>query len=285
MRAIFKRWPFPFGDAWLNDRLDRFFRNDDPNWLLAPGLGAWPTMVLDVSHRLQRKFYYFPKLHGWFYGRLPFRDYLSRTLEPGSTFVDIGSNVGFFSLLAARLVGPTGRVYSFEPDPCICECLTRSARANELEQLTTFQYALSDREDELTFYRAKDGTGNSLVPEAPGHEGRYEGTLRARVTTLDRLLAEGRVDASKIRLLKVDVEGEELRTVSGMRHTLEAAGFPAIWCEVRGPKGSTRAPSTFVPVRDCLAPLGYRPYVWAKGEQRPVSEADVVKRKDVLFLR
>ncbi|MBV8755705.1 MAG: FkbM family methyltransferase [Deltaproteobacteria bacterium] len=285
LRAITRHYRLPFGDAWFNDRIDRFFRNREPQWLLAPAAGAWPTMELDLTQKLQRKFFYFPKLHGWYYGRLPFRAFLTERLTPGSTFLDIGSNVGFFSLLAARLVGPTGRVYSFEPDPDTCEALRRSAQANGYTHLRTHQLALSDEVGELTFYRAKDGTANSLVPEAQGREARYERTLKTPVTTLDKLVADGTIDPRGIKAIKVDVEGAEPRTVAGMLEALRAADYPAIWCEVRGPRGSTRAPNTFVPVRDTLATIGYRPYIWKAGERRPVVDADVVKRTDVLFER
>jgi len=282
VRAICTHYPLPFGDDWINRRLDRFFR--EPTWLVAPGRGAWPTMVLDVSHPLQRKFYYFPKLHGRYFRRLPFRRYLAHKLTPGATFLDVGSNVGFFSLLAAQLVGPTGRVYSFEPDPRIREALARSAAVNELPQVETFGVALSDRVGECTFHCAADGTASSLVPEAPGREARYVRTLTAQVTTLDQLVAEGLIKTERIALLKVDVEGEEARMIAGTRETLARAGYPAIWCEVRGPQGSTRAPNTYAAVRDHLAPLGYRPFWW-NGQRCPVRDHEVVRRADVLFER
>lgn len=286
LRAIFTRWPMKRGAAWMNRRLDRFFERPGPNWLLAPGRGEWPTMELDVSVNLLRKFYYFPQVYGRFYGRAAFRRYLEQTLAPGGRFLDIGANVGFFSLLAARLVGPTGRVYAFEPEPRIHEALARSARRNGYEHLQVFQLALSDREDELAFYRARDGTASSLVPEAPGQERRYEQTLTTRVTSLDRLAREGRIDVAGLSAIKVDVEGEEVRTIAGMRESLAAAGYPPIWCEVRGPRGSTRAPNTYPGVRALLEPLGYRPFRWTDdGRRAPVVDAEVIERVDVLFER
>jgi len=289
LRAVLSRWPMKRGAAWMNRRLDRFFEGRDPNWLLAPGQGDWPTMELDVAVNLQRKFFYFPKVYGRFYGGAAFRRFLEQTLRPGSRFLDIGANVGFFSLMAARLVGPTGRVYAFEPEPRIFEALARSARVNGYEQLQAFQLALSDREDELAFYRARDGTASSLVPEAPGREARYERTLTARVTSLDRLVAEGKLDISGLTAIKVDVEGEEVRTVAGMRESLAAAGYPPIWCEVRGPAdgpgASTRAPNTYPGVRALLEPLGYRPFRWAEGDRVPITDAEVTGRADVLFER
>lgn len=284
VRAIFTHYPVRFGAAWLNRRLDRWFDGARENWVLAPARGRWPTMVLDLSHNLQRKLFYFPKVYGRFYGRTPFGAYLAQRLRRGATFLDIGANVGFFSLQAASLVGPTGRVYAFEPDPRLHEALVRSARANELANLAAFPIALSDRDGELPFFRAHDGTASSLVPEAPGYETRYAETTTARVTTLDRLVDRGEIDLRGAALIKVDVEGEEVRTIAGMLSAIRNAS-PSIWCEVRGPHGSTRAPGTYAAVAEQLASVGYRPYWWDGARHRPVQAADVRERHDVLFER
>ncbi len=281
-----RHYPTRVGAAWINRRLDFVFNSTTrPVWLLAPGKGKWPTMVLNMSTSLQRKFFYFPKVYGRFYGNNSFANYLERTLTAGATFLEIGANVGFFTLLAAKLVGPRGRVYAFEPEPDICEALVRSARANSFAHVEAFELALSDHEAEAVFYRARDGTASSLVPEAPGHEQRYERTLRARLTTLDQLVSEGRIDPAGISVIKVDVEGAEVRTIGGMLATLPAAGYPPIWCEVRGPNGSTRAPDTYRGVHAQLARLGYEPYRWDAGAPVKISDADVMQRTDVLFQR
>ncbi len=278
-------YPLWFGAAWLNKRLNRFFNRTESNWLLAPTRGRFPTMVLDVSTTLQRKLFYFPKYYGRFYGKAGLASFLPHKLGVGSRYIDIGSNVGFFALHAARIVGPGGRVYAFEPEPQICESLTRSAAANEFAHLTALQVALSDHEGEAKFYRAHDGTASSLVAETAERQARYERSLTTRVTTLDGLVSSGKLDPTGTTLIKVDVEGEEVRTVRGMRETLVAASYPSIWCEVRGPVGSTRAPNTYPQVRDLLAPLGYRPFIWSDGARRPVRDEEVRARVDILFER
>lgn len=284
LRAIFSHYPIRRGAAWLNRRLDRLCAAAEAQWLLAPGRGDWPTMVLDVTHHLQRKFFYFPRVYGRFYGDTPFRRYLERRLRPGATFVDIGANVGFFSLLAARIVGPTGRVYAFEPDPRLHAALTRSARASAYAHVAAFPIALSDREGELPFFRARDGTASSLVDEVPARRARYEGTITTPVTTLDHLVERGALDLRSVELIKVDVEGEEARTVGGMLRALATAS-PSIWCEVRGPQGSTRAPGTFAQVAERFATIGYRPFRHEGGALRPLAIGDVRERCDVLFER
>lgn len=284
IRALLAHYPVLRGAAWLNRRLDRLFAAPQAQWLLAPARAGWPTMVLDVTHNLQRKFFYYPKVYGHFYGDTPLRRFLERRLVPGATYLDIGANVGFFALRAAALVGATGRVYAFEPDPRLHAALARSVAANGFTQLRTFPIALSDREGELPFYRSRDGTSSSLVFDATQQDRTIEATLPARVTTLDRMVERGELELARLDVVKIDVEGEEVRTVAGMRRTLTATN-PAIWCEVRGPKGSTRAPGTHAGVFAQLAELGYRPYLCDGDDRRPITAAEVIARTDVLFER
>jgi FkbM family methyltransferase len=285
LRAIFSLYPTRQGAAWLNRGLGRWFSRPESVWLHAPGRGRWPTMMLDIADDLQRKLFYFPHLYGRFYGRAPLARFLVEQLGPGGRFLDIGANVGFFSLLAARLVGSTGRVFAFEPEPRMHQAIARSAEVNAFTQLVAFPLALSDREGELPFYRARDGTASSLVAEVPGREDRYSAVTRARVTSLDALIARGELALPPVDVVKVDVEGEEVRTVRGMRGYLVASGYPMIWCEVRGPHGSTRAPSTFRGVVGELVPLGYRPHRLVRGVPHPIAIENVRDRADVLFMR
>jgi hypothetical protein len=68
-----------------------------------------------------------------------------------------------------------------------------------------------------------------------------------------------------------------------MSATLEKFAFPRVWAEVRGQRGSTRAPNTYPAVARHLRELGYVPLQWKKGVLRPVRDADIQGREDVLF--
>src|SRR6266699_2559349 len=81
------------------------------------------------------------------------REFLNRFLRPGDTFVDVGANIGLFTLIAARLVGPQGRVLSFEPTPETFARLTKNVQTNRLENVSCQQLALSDRAGEMEFTR------------------------------------------------------------------------------------------------------------------------------------
>ncbi|MFQ5746791.1 MAG: FkbM family methyltransferase [Gemmatimonadota bacterium] len=259
------------------------FDRPEPRWVVGPAFDVAPAMALNLSNRLLRKMYYFPKAWGRWWMGTPLAQCLQQELTPGSLFVDIGSNVGFFSLYAARLVGSDGAVLAFEPDPELAESLRRSALLNEFDHLDCAPIALSDHTGDGRFYKAVDAPASSLVPEAPERRSRYRDTIRVPVSTLDDYLEGTPHLGRRVGLIKVDVEGEEARAIAGMLETLREACWPTLWVEVRGPHGSTRAPNTYPAVLALLAPLGYRPYRCVEGRELPVAEGEVQGREDILF--
>jgi FkbM family methyltransferase len=286
LRSITKHVPFRAAATLFNVVLSSIGKDGRaPHWLVSDGVGDYPAMELNVSSPFQRRMFYFPRAYWQRLMGLPFGRYVASTLETGQVFLDIGANVGFYSLFAAQRVGPTGRVFSFEPDPMTFESLDRSVKRNGFGWVSCVNAALSDREAEMPFFTVSDGSAHSLVPEIERRAGRYSGKVPVRVTRLDDLTREGTVLPPRIDLIKIDVEGEEPRTVAGMRATLERFAYPRVWAEVRGPRGSTRAPNTYAAVARELRELGYVPLQWKKGVLRPVRDADIQGREDVLFRR
>lgn len=282
LRSVTSLWPFRGAPAIVSHLLGAVLRPSPGSWVVSPALGLCPALELDLSSHWHRELYFFPRTYGRFYLRRQLAAYLPTVLREGSVFLDIGANVGIFTQCAAKLVGATGRVLSFEPEPTTFASLSRSVRRNGLANVTCVQAAVSDHAGSAAFHRAGDGTASSLVAEAANRARRYVEEMSVPVVALDGYIAETKLDPTRIALVKVDVEGEEPRTITGMRKTL-AVGRPAIWCEVRGPHGSTRAPGTATAVADLLAPLGYKPNRW-NGAAVPVNVADVLGREDILFL-
>ena len=255
-----------------------------PEWLVSESVGGLPAMELDVSSPFQRKMFYFPRAYWNRLLGLPFGRFLAGEVRPGWSFLDIGSNIGFYTLFAAQRAGPTGRVHAFEPDPTTFESVSRSCTRNGFDWATCHNMALSNREGELPFFVTSGGSAHSLVSEIPERAGRYSGRVNVQVKTLDSLVRDGVVAVPRVDLIKIDVEGEEARTVAGMKEALKGWSLPRVWAEVRGPKGSTRAPNTFPAVYAELGPLGYVAHEWQRGQLRVVTEADIVGREDVLFI-
>lgn len=286
VRELTRHVPFRAFATMFTVALTKLGRDGrSPKWLVSEGVGAYPKMELNVSSPFQRRMFYFPRAYWERLMGLPFGQYAASALGEGQVFLDIGANIGFYTLFAAQRVGPKGRVFAFEPDPMTFESLERSVALNGFRWARCVNVALSNRSGEIPFHTVSDGSAHSLVPEIESRAHRYSGKVSVRVTRLDDLNREGLLDTQRIDLLKIDVEGEEERTVGGMLETLERFSYPRVWAEVRGPRGSTRAPNTYPGVERQLMGLGYEPFQWKRGELKRVATTDVKGREDVLFKR
>ena len=138
--------------------------------------------------------------------------FIREHVRPGMTAVDIGANVGFFSMLFASIVGPTGRVLSFEPNTENCRLVLISAESNGFKNIKLFPLALS-YERGYALLRAAIGSNGMVVPSDA------EALLdpRCAVVPCDRLdnLVRDRVD-----FIKIDVEGAEYLALSGAEDVL-----------------------------------------------------------------
>lgn len=194
---------------------------------------------------------------------------LGSRLREGDVLVDIGANIGYYTLLGARLVGANGLVVAVEPAPKIMSELTANIRANNLTNVRTRQVALSDHAGRLRLFDGPpDNIGHtSLVPtDGP--------SIEVDVTTGAELLAD--IDPGRIRLIKVDVEGAELEALKGLVPVLERAERADVLLEVSSrhmPGGRAAVDEIFAIMGD----LGFAAYQVhnAYEEQRYLSRAPI----------
>jgi FkbM family methyltransferase len=134
---------------------------------------------------------------------------ISREVRPSGVFWDIGANVGFYSLLASKLVG-AGKVFAFEPAPRNVCYLKKHLALNRVSNVEVLAIAVSDRNGVATF-----------AAEQTGFMGRLsgEGSLAVSTATLDSLVAEGKVLPPDY--VKMDIEGAELLALHGGRETFQ----------------------------------------------------------------
>lgn len=177
-------------------------------------------MVLDPDDYFQCMMYY-----GRFCPEI--LQVLQMLVRPGDTVLDIGAQVGYFSLHVARLVSSTGRVYCFEPDPRSFAILDRAIRLSRIDWIKSFQTALSPREGTMEFYLSptlgwSTGVKNSHLEDLQ--------QVSVRTVPLDLLVSRGEIP-SRIRLAKIDVEGFEMEVLRGMRNVL-ATSRPLLILEI-----------------------------------------------------
>jgi FkbM family methyltransferase len=148
---------------------------------------------------------------------------LQGILKPGQVFVDVGANVGYFTLLGGLLVGPGGRCVAVEAHPRLAELLNRNVIINGLHPyITTWHRAAWSETTALKLHLRENFASNSSVgsigPDALARLGDSEEIVEVQAVALDDLLA----DVPRVDVMKVDVEGAEVQVFTGLARTLEA---------------------------------------------------------------
>jgi FkbM family methyltransferase len=142
----------------------------------------------------------------------------SRLIQPGMTVYDIGANVGFTAMLAAKKVAPTGRVICFEPLAANAEQILRNAALNHFSFVEVRQMALGQTDGEAEFLLSDSPTWGRLAQAgaAPAQSGK----LRVPVRSLDSLRANDQLPA--VHFIKMDVEGAEADVLLGGKALLRS---------------------------------------------------------------
>lgn len=135
------------------------------------------------------------------------RRFLERTVRPGQTVVDVGANLGVFTLLLSRLVGPSGRVVALEPEPDLFRALDENCRRNGAHQVTRVRAAAGDRQSRGVLHCSRFNSGDNRL------SGSWRGaTIPVEIVTIDET-----VPHEPVGFVKIDVQGYELHVVRGMQ--------------------------------------------------------------------
>jgi FkbM family methyltransferase len=150
---------------------------------------------------------------------LPLLEFARRAIRPGDIVVDGGSNIGYFALFAARLLGENGRVFAFEPDPDTFMLLKRNIERNGMTGTVQLEEkALTDSNQSFDFSVAVEEPMLGSLLAIEGHDSR---TIRVHGVRLDDyLLMNGK---RKVDVIKLDLEGGEPSALDGMSSTLATA--------------------------------------------------------------
>ncbi|MEV8404263.1 FkbM family methyltransferase [Streptomyces niveus] len=190
----------PLAEHFLNPQL-----RETP-WRVVANSRFGARFVVDTQDLIQRYLYMFgvwePHMTRWLQGRL----------RPGDSFIDVGANIGYYSVLASGLVGERGRVVAVEASPDFHQRLLDQVRLNRRDNIRAVNGAVSDERKTLTFVLASSANmgANSIVP----YDGPAESSFEVEAFPLGELVDE--VEISTARVIKIDVEGAEGSVVRGM---------------------------------------------------------------------
>jgi FkbM family methyltransferase len=145
--------------------------------------------------------------------------WLEARLRPGDVFVDVGANVGYFTVLSSRLVGASGRIVSIEPSPLTNTVLRRNIAANGGENVRVENVAAFDSSGEVVVFGASERIvgGTTLDPDWADRWA-FDTQVSVSAEPLSNLLSDDEV--ARAAVLKIDVEGSELQVLEGMEPIL-----------------------------------------------------------------
>jgi len=220
------------GKPWLAGQLSDYVKQHPLTGTARTRDGTvYPVVTSDV---IQRYLWLFgvwePHLTTWMRSRI----------TPGDLVVEAGAHTGCFTLLASRLVGPSGRVVAIEPSPAFHQALTANITANGCGNVRTINAAVSDTTGRLTFYLERATNLGGTIAVRPRT---VDASFEADAAPLPTLLTDAELTTA--RLIKIDVEGSE---------SAAAPGADTADLEHVGAEGRATAPLT-VPGSDHPAPL------------------------------
>lgn len=151
-------------------------------------------------------------------------NFIKDSINEGDIVIDIGANIGYYTLLFARLVGNTGKVYSFEPDPRNCLLLEKNIQINDYNNIVLEKKAISDKTEKSILYVTDDNAGSTM------HKG--NSTTKNEID-IDAITLDDYFKANSIApdFIKIDIEGYELNALKGMKMVLQSSNKIKIMIE------------------------------------------------------
>jgi len=204
------------------------------------------------------------KLHALGFMGKPERALLRSRVKPGMTVLDIGANIGLYSLMLAEFVGAAGKVHAFEPDPVLFRAaldnFSHNAKAHIID---AYNVAAGASAGSAVLHRTSLNSGdNRLAPSRTHHE-----SVEVRIEPVDSLMRGRGVD-----WVKIDVQGWELAVLKGMEQTVASNPFIEILIEF-WPEGLKQAQTNPMEIYDWFQRHGFQ---LAKcGDQKTLTRVDV----------
>jgi len=221
LRLYIRYFPIRVGKRWLyRTVIDPYL-----SWRrygTVARMRAGPRVEIQLPDQIQDRIYFFGT---W---EPEISDYVASALATGDCFVDVGANIGYFSLLAASIVGNSGTVCAIEASPSIFAVLSRNVMRSGFSNITLHNKAASDAPSRLPIFLgpAENRGATTTVASVAVRKGQH---LEAEVPadTLSAIVGEATLLGA--RLIKIDIEGAEYSLISSIAHLLPRFSAATEW--------------------------------------------------------
>jgi FkbM family methyltransferase len=215
IRTYIRFAPLPVGKLMLYNSIA------DHLWCLETSVSSLTifgsTLQVDASDIVGKHIYYFgiwePNLTHW----------IQRRLSPGDLFIDVGANIGYYSLLASKLVGNSGKVVSVEALPQIFSRLESNLRQNDSSNVRAVNVAAWDKTEKVKIFTRQEGpSGSTTLISDWANQWHLQQQIEIDAKPLSVILTQEEIKTA--RLIKIDVEGAEWHVISEMKSWLAKTG-------------------------------------------------------------
>lgn len=206
---------------------------------------------------------------------------VAKFLKPGMSVVDIGANIGLYSILASKLIGDTGMVWAFEPASDVYQMMQQNLSLNNVQNVKIFKHALASQDDQKLNLMCEDDlpdghrfTSTQAVDqiEAVSEINTVESVMAC---TLDKVIRD--LKNPKIDFIKIDVEGYEYDILKGMRETLLQNENVLVLFE-SSEKLLERAGASQNELNKYMQELGFTLHAWDNKKQEWATEIERVNK-------
>lgn len=220
-------------------------------------------MMCDVHEWMQHQVYYF----GYYNNERLHTVYFRRLLRPGQLVLDIGANVGYYTLLAAEGAGPAGSVHAFEPVKRTFDRLAQNVELNGFGNVVLSRLALTNCNGEASMWVAPESSSGMSSLVAPDDvTGASE---RVRTERLDDYCR--RAEIQEVDIVKIDVEGEELQVLRGGEQVLRRSQHARVFVEVNRAL-LARSDTSPEELAAFMASIGFKPHRITERGALPLTE-------------
>jgi FkbM family methyltransferase len=248
LRLLIRHGPEGRARTWLWDHVvGPYFAWHAHPHVARTAFGSFGGNTIDL---LEQYLYFFgvwePNLTAW----------VSERMRPGDVFVDVGANVGYFSLLASTLVGQAGAVVAIEASPVVFDRLLANVTRNGARNVRALNVAASDDERELTLYfgpKYHTGVSSTITPDLSAN-----GQAIVQGRPLAGILEPGEI--ARARFVKIDVEGAEWSVVSGLLPILDRTRGDLELCVEVSPERLALQGRSAAEVLEMFERFGFHPY-------------------------
>jgi FkbM family methyltransferase len=196
---------------------------------------------------------------------------VKKEIKPGDTVLDLGANIGYYTLIFAKLVGKSGKVYAFEPDPNNFALLKKNVKINGYNNVVLINKAVSNKTEKLKLYLCEDNNGDHRIYDS--HDGRK--CIEIESVKLDNYFKDynGKVD-----FIKIDIQGAEAAAAQGMFNLLKKNKSVKIISEF-WPIGLKRFGVEPIEYLNLLTKLGFRLFnIEEQKKITPTSISELLER-------